>query len=495
MKKDLLIVVPYRNRDEHIKSLLEHTPAYFNQQNLTYDILLCELDNIGDWNAGLTVNSLISFIPGREYKWLYIHHVDVWPEAGVWVLPPEDTAYYNLGDHGSFLLTMDAFIKVKGYSNSFWGWGAEDNELINKLREGGYKILSGKDHYPVKFNTGFQNHSRKFNGKNYAGNIKEICLVSSDKKNNIEHFAEHAYVRDLKQRDENLYHQIVVSLKKSPDQTANSTLLIGYLKNHNKPENVVSFIKSASMHAAYEFDIAFCIADKDPSEEFIKEVSSYGVNCFRRPATNETNLFFDRYEAYLDFLLQNPQYKFILHVDVTDSFFQRNPFIDLDREKLTLTSEGMLIKDEPWNVYSLKSKYGESVLQQIQDNYILCGGVIGGKRELFIEFIQALLREYDSLYKNHEGYDQTFCNKLVYHDKILYGKIDIKQLEDNYCIHLHVYKNNNQFPKQKVIIPSSNNKVLSEDQKKYAIVHQYNRISDLYNNIKSWYKKMFWPIF
>ena len=63
--KDLLIVVPYRNREEHLKEFLENAPKYFDKQNIEYDILICELDQTGDWNAGLCVNSTINFIKDR----------------------------------------------------------------------------------------------------------------------------------------------------------------------------------------------------------------------------------------------------------------------------------------------------------------------------------------------------------------------------------------------------------------------------------------------
>jgi hypothetical protein len=496
VKKDLLIVVPYRNRDEHLKSLLENTPKYFNEQGYSYDILLCELDQIGDWNAGLTVNSLISFVKERDYKWLYIHHVDVWPIEGKWLFPDENTAYYNIGDHGSFLLTLKAFLDVKGYSNNFWGWGAEDNELIHKLKTKGYKVLDGKTAHPVKYNTDFQNHHRAFNGKNYAGNIKEYALTSTEKRSNINNFKEYAIVKNFRQLESNIYHQIVHPLKKSPCDSINDTLLIGYLKNHTKAENIISYIKSACTHAAYEYDLAFCIADKNPDKNFIKEVSSYGITCFERPSSNQ-NLYFDRYEAYKDFLQQHPNYKYILHVDVTDSFFQDNPFNGLNKDKLTLTSEGIQIYQENWNRYIIKKTYENSIYENIKNQNILCGGVLGGRRDLFLTFIDKILEEYHNSPnpKTLEGFDQAVYNKLVYNDKFLEENIEIKQLEESYCVHLHTYYHNEHYPKEKVLIPSSFNKVLNKHKEKYTIVHQFNRIQELYDNIKKHYIKTYWPIY
>ena len=49
--KKLLIIVPYRDRPEHLKSFLEKTPKYFREQNIEFDIIICELENIGCWNA------------------------------------------------------------------------------------------------------------------------------------------------------------------------------------------------------------------------------------------------------------------------------------------------------------------------------------------------------------------------------------------------------------------------------------------------------------
>ena len=92
--KDLLIVVPYRNREEHLKEFLENAPKYFDKQNIKYDILICELDQIGDWNAGLCVNSIIDFIKDKNYKWLFIHHVDIYPLEGDFNFPNENEYYY-----------------------------------------------------------------------------------------------------------------------------------------------------------------------------------------------------------------------------------------------------------------------------------------------------------------------------------------------------------------------------------------------------------------
>ena len=66
--KQILIVVPFRNREEHLKDCLNHTPKYFRNQNISFDVLITELDNIGDWNRGICCNSLINFNIGEKYS-------------------------------------------------------------------------------------------------------------------------------------------------------------------------------------------------------------------------------------------------------------------------------------------------------------------------------------------------------------------------------------------------------------------------------------------
>ena len=94
MKKDMLIVVPYRNRQRDLEKFLIQTPHYFNNQDISYDILICELEQNCSWNAGMTCNSLINFIKDREYEWVYIHHVDITPISGKWKFPNEYEPFF-----------------------------------------------------------------------------------------------------------------------------------------------------------------------------------------------------------------------------------------------------------------------------------------------------------------------------------------------------------------------------------------------------------------
>jgi len=495
--KDLLIVVPYRSREEHLKSFLQNTPDYFEKQGVSFDILIAELAQGGDWNAGICVNSLIEYIKTKEvnYKWLYIHHVDISPIEGEWAFPEsEQEIYFNLGDYGSCIMSLNTFLHAGGYSNSFWGWGGEDNELYEKLKQKGYITKDASNFFPVKYDTQFQNHPRKFNGKNYANAIKQLMLLPKDQKNNINNFYEHAKVGGVICVQKNIDKQIVYPLRKSPNEFENNKVVIGYLKGITKFEDVVAYVKSLGMYASYEFDNVLILADDNPPEQLTNELESFGVKWIHRKQERK-DLFFDRYLAYKDFLENNPQYIYALHTDVTDVIFQQNPFSYLDLHKVTLTNEGIQIKDEIWNYNMCKGLFGASV-DLFANNFVICGGIIGAPREEFIKLCDLIIKEFDQLVIGApvvRGSDQPIINKLIWQDKIFNDKISIKNINDNFAINLHCPIN---YPSIFSNISILSNKVINkETADRYAIVHQYNRDLILSNNIKKHYKKFYFPIF
>jgi len=494
--KDLLIVVPYRNREEHLKDFLENTPKYFDNQNLSYDILICELDQKGDWNAGLCVNSLIKFIEKikTEYKYLYIHHVDVWPISGDWIFPKDNEVYFNMGDYGSCLLTMKAFLDAEGYSNSFWGWGGEDNELYQKLRTKNYILndfssVSSK----ITYETKHQSHERKFNGKNYANTIKQLMILPQNKRNNLSNFEEHADVKSLENIKNNIYRHIVVPKKESPDQTKNNKVLLGYIKNITKFDNVVSYVKSAGMHTAYDFDMIMIIADEKPDSYLINQLEAFGIKCI---TTKEkyNDLFIDRHQAYIDFLENNSDYEYCMHTDVTDVFFQNNPFQNIDLNKVVLSTEGLSLKEENWNKKIFISCYNQTVFDLCSDKQVICAGIFGASKENFIKLCRKIVEESNNI-KTLRGIDQPILNKLIYIDKIFEDNIlNFHEPKDNFSINLHAVT---YYPKLYLnIVDIQSNKVINKiTNQKYSIVHQYNRQANLYKNINNYYNQYYYPIY
>ncbi len=50
---------------------------------------------------------------------------------------------YNNLVGGVLAVNTDAFRKINGYSNLFWGWGGEDDDFYLRLTNAGFKVQRG----------------------------------------------------------------------------------------------------------------------------------------------------------------------------------------------------------------------------------------------------------------------------------------------------------------------------------------------------------------
>ena len=493
--KDMLIVVPYRNREEHLAGFLDNSPRYFNEQKLTYDILICELEQGGDWNAGLCCNSICFYLEASKmnYKYVYIHHVDIWPTEGEWLFPPSNEVFFNLGDYGSCMMELKTFLDVGGYSNDFWGWGGEDNDLYYRLQAKNYKCNQIGADFQVKYNTDFQNHSRGgFNGANYGNGLKTIYVLREDQKNNINQFFDFAEVKDLQHVNDNIYKQIVCPLVKSPRESIKDKVIIGYIQNYTDFNNLASFVKSSMIYAGHSYDVVLVVGDTEPPEALVSNLEAHGIKIFH-DTTPKQNLFIDRFACYKRFLQANTHYKTALHVDVNDLYFQSDPFDSFDNSKLTFSSESFKLQEEDWNKYAFAGIYGYELFDAIKHNNIICGGVIGGPVSLFLQFVDKILAEQLQSPSDSIGADQPYIQKILYYDQFLTDEIDIKTIHDSFCINLHVCIHNPDTFNDLYNV-EHNRKVRNSNNTLYSIVHQYNRSPSIYQTVTNHYIQYFYPL-
>lgn len=457
--KKMLVVVPYRDREEHLEVYLQRVPKYL--KDIPCDILICELDAGCEWNAGIVCNSLINFIQKDNYEFIYIHHVDVYPYQG-WEWPEEGEFITDMGDVGSCLVRTSDFLKVGGYGNNFWGWGAEDDNLYHKLSAIGLKRRKST----VLYDTVFQSHDRPFNGVNYTNNLREIYKpIDNDtifKSNKI------AKTYGLYRISDNVYKQHVKVTHKQPKHRK---AVIGYIKNVTEFKFIAPWVKSAVYHGN-DYDV-WMIVEDDTHES---ELKAFGVHVFNY-TPKHSYLFVDRFNAFKEFLQQHA-YDEVIHVDVTDSYFQANPF-DLVSGGLGIVSENILIKDCPWNTSMILGNYGYS----FPDNEVLCGGVVYGESNLFILLCDKIVEEFNKLQNPtfSSGSDQAILNKLIHS-----GEIYVNIIDKPLAIHLHHHLKSgvNNAVINGTVVTSNNNE-------RFAIVHQYNRDITLYNNVLDYFSKFF----
>jgi hypothetical protein len=497
--KDLLIVVPYRDREEHLKTFLELTPKYFNDRNITYDILIAELDNEGDWNAGLCCNSVINFRKKGTYKYIYIHHVDVYPISGEWKYPQANEMFFNLGDYGSCLMNHSDFYKIGGYRNSFWGWGAEDNDLYMKAHSYGIRVIDVKKiiGYDVIFDEKYQNHERNFVGLNYSNSLNVLKTKADRNYDSVFDTNHHGTSHSLIKIGENIYKHNIKPLKRAPSKVKNKNLIISYIKDISS-STIYPFIKSVNYFAPYNYDIVIIDASKNDNSFIIRELEAFGLRVIKRDDMKFDNLFLDRLVAYNEFANENT-YEKILCVDFNDIYFQGNPFDVIDNlpmDKIIITSEGIPIIDQKWNSNMISGIYGQKYLDSIGMYEVLNGGVLCGTPQTLKDFTNSVLKEYNSLSETSKkiyGVDQAIILKLIY------GTQEIKAhtlREDNpLAIHLHTILldpidkgrfRNIQIVRNK-IVRNSNNEL-------FRIVHQYNRSNEMFNEVIKYFNSYHEPM-
>ena len=165
------IIVPYRDRAEHLREISAHFKAFFG--DLPYTLYVVEQSIAGRFNRGLMLNAGFAHAakaspPHTHY---IFHDVDslperqllnhyTWPPPARQLLHMASPAFYRKYTFNAFLGAVvsasdGTFRSVNGFPNSAWGWGGEDDCLMNRCAargvtivrpsRGGYRLL---DHSP-----------------------------------------------------------------------------------------------------------------------------------------------------------------------------------------------------------------------------------------------------------------------------------------------------------------------------------------------------------
>lgn len=128
----LSIIVPYRDREEHLKQFIPHIKGSLPDAEI---VIVEQADNL-DFNRGKLLNIGVLNTTSNYFA---LHDVDKLPVTGNYSFPvrprqiapnPHQTRSYF---GGVTLFNRSVFTHIDGFINSFWGWGGEDNELMFQL--------------------------------------------------------------------------------------------------------------------------------------------------------------------------------------------------------------------------------------------------------------------------------------------------------------------------------------------------------------------------
>uniref|UniRef100_A0A8C3P7M1 Beta-1,4-galactosyltransferase n=1 Tax=Chrysemys picta bellii TaxID=8478 RepID=A0A8C3P7M1_CHRPI len=149
------ILIPFRNRYEHLPVLFRHLIPMLQRQRLQFAFYVIEQAGNQPFNRAMLFN--IGFREAmKDLDWdcLIFHDVDHIPENdrnyyGCGQMPRHFAAkldkYMYLLPYNEFFggvsgLTVEQFRKINGFPNAFWGWGGEDDDLWNRVQYAGYSV-------------------------------------------------------------------------------------------------------------------------------------------------------------------------------------------------------------------------------------------------------------------------------------------------------------------------------------------------------------------
>ncbi|KAF7664322.1 hypothetical protein LDENG_00179650 [Lucifuga dentata] len=149
------IIIPFRNRAEHLKYWLYYLHPILQRQQLDYGVYIinqngddifnrAKLLNVGymealkDYDYECFVFSDVDLIPMDDrniYKcFSQPRHLSVAMDKFGFKLP-----YYQYFG-GVSSMSKEQYLKINGFPNNYWGWGGEDDDIFNRLSSKGMSI-------------------------------------------------------------------------------------------------------------------------------------------------------------------------------------------------------------------------------------------------------------------------------------------------------------------------------------------------------------------
>jgi hypothetical protein len=176
----LAIIVPYRDREEHLAKFVPHMEKFLSDKEIDFKIFVVEQGNDRPFNRGWLINVGYDISSQQGFDYFCFHDVDMLPEDDTcdysWVDKPTHLAsrlskfnyrlVYPEYFSGVTLFNKEHFEWINGFSNKYWGWGFEDDDLLYRCRKRGVPLQeqwtgSSKDKTPRYIST------MEFNGRDY----------------------------------------------------------------------------------------------------------------------------------------------------------------------------------------------------------------------------------------------------------------------------------------------------------------------------------------
>ncbi|XP_062871119.1 beta-1,4-galactosyltransferase 3 isoform X2 [Trichomycterus rosablanca] len=151
------IVVPYRNRMSHLRTLLYHLHPFLQRQQIHYGIYVVHQSGNSTFNRAKLLNvGVKEALKEKDWGCIFLHDVDLLPENdhNTYTCHPQYPTHLSVAMDkfryrlpypqyfgGVSAVTPGQYLKMNGFPNQYWGWGGEDDDIAARVRLSGMKIV------------------------------------------------------------------------------------------------------------------------------------------------------------------------------------------------------------------------------------------------------------------------------------------------------------------------------------------------------------------
>lgn len=152
------IIVPYRDRPDQLAYFLAGTQQYLHSNGIDHEIIIVEQDFASEFNRGMLCNIGFTVAKKRRCSHVVFHDVDLIPvdvDYSYSHLPfslISDNLPFRSYFGGATMFPIEDFEAVNGFSNFYWGWGFEDDDLLYRCHKNGNIKLDKWNEYPQREN-------------------------------------------------------------------------------------------------------------------------------------------------------------------------------------------------------------------------------------------------------------------------------------------------------------------------------------------------------
>jgi len=373
---NIAIIVPERNRLEHLQKFINWINKLNKLSNHNFDLYIINQNNFDKFNRGILLN--IGYYIAKKnklYQRYILHDVDSYPDQDLFNLyfsdldknihfaSPHLGYKYNFENFlgGVFGIKSDDFEKINGFPNNFFGWGGEDDSFYNRLAINNIKVYrpsKGKYYLeehdkpkPNELNIKKQKNIL-FDLQNWKNNgIKQLdSLYINYKFSELEEFIENYEINDpnYKNNAELLYKYKLI--KKSV-----SIYKIDFLVLHNEKEDKL-LLKNY-----VDFKIQ-------------KKSLLCGSNCIHHKTQNkymsyiEPLIYWDEIKEKIINTFTKPK-KFTLNI-ITNK--RTNKIKNILKEEFSFYKNNLKLEDLENTIKFIFETYNEIIYIRIRNNKIEC---------------------------------------------------------------------------------------------------------------------------